>query len=1130
MRRSLSASTLLLCILAFGSRAQAPDRAKEIADLEKRIADLNLRLAELKKPAPEKPGPPLPDSWTKSLSWRCVGPASMGGRIVSLAVCPTDPSTWWVATASGGLLKTTNNGNTFEHQFDMEATVSIGDVAVAPSNKDIVWVGTGENNPRNSASWGDGVYKSTDGGKKWANMGLRKSFQTGKILIHPTNPDIVYVGALGRLWGPNEERGLYKTEDGGKTWKKVLHIDDDTGVIDMRMHPAQPDTLIVATWERRRDGFDSHAGALAGAFDPTVTVEPPLEDGYDAYDPIRKWGKGSGLHKTTDGGKTWKKLTKGLPSGKMGRIGLDWHAKDPNVLFAIIDCDRIGMGRVSGLLGVTFGPEATIATVGEGTPAAKAGLKKGDQVKAVNGKAIAKSDEAVAALGALKPGDKAALDLVRDGKPMKVEAVMAERTVEGAAPRIDFRGDDGKDGVTITALLPRGPLSKARLEKGDVVTLADGKPVKTFKELSDLLRASGPEGKVKLSYLRGKEKKEGIWSATGRRPSTRPFMIFLGGQRENAQDQQGPDAHEYGGLYRSGDGGESWQRINSINPRPMYFSQVRVDPSDEKRLYVLGIRLHISEDGGKTFRENGRRIVHDDGHAMWIDPRDGRHLIYGTDGGTYVTHDRGAKWDYLNTKALGQFYSCCVDDRKPYRVYGGLQDNGSWGGPSRSLDGKGPVNSDWRMVLGGDGFVCAVDPQDPDTVYAESQDGNMARVDMRTWQQTGIRPVAREGDGVFRFNWNTPFAVSKHNPRVVYSVGSRVFRSLKRGDGARPISAELCKSNQASGSAFAESPRNADVLWAGTDDGQVWVTRDGGAKWENVAPKLKLPKGFCCSTLEASRVADGRAYACFDGHRSDDDEPWVFVTEDFGQTWKSLRGNLPAGSTRCLREDAVNPDVLYLGTEFAVWASIDRGTNWTRINANLPTVAVHELAQNPASGELVAATHGRSLWILDISPLRHLKPGTAKAAATLLEPNAATRWRTEPPRRTIYGYGDREFFGENPAPGAHLWYVLGKKAEKASLVVQDVAGRPVATLPASTQPGLHKATWNMRGVAATGNPFTLGGLLSAAQRSQLPAPAGTYRVVLKVDGVEMVQPLKLENDPTLPATVQATELMAELEE
>jgi len=1041
----------------------------------------------------------------------------MGGRIVALAVCESDPTTYWAATASGGLIKTTNGGTTFVHQFDKQATVSIGDVAVAPSNKEIVWVGTGEHNPRNSVSYGDGVYKSVDGGKTWQHMGLKNSYQIGRIVIHPTNPDIVYVGALGRLYGPNEERGLFKTSDGGKTWEKILYIDADTGVIEMKMHPTQPDTLLVATWERRRDGFDSHAGAmnrLGGS------VQPPLQDGYDAYDPIRKWGKGSGLYKTTDGGKTWRKITQGLPTCELGRIGLDYYRKNPQIVYAVMDSARIGTGRLPGFLGVTSetakGGGALLDSVSEGSPAQKAGLKKGDLITSLGGKPVQSSDDIARVMQSTKPGDKLAVVGSRDGKPLKLEVTVGERPAQpgtGSTRRtLDFKLEESQDGLRVAALLPQGPASKAGLKVGDVLQAVADKTVNSSREVAEALRrATGP---VKLEIVRENQKKELTYSPAGVASSSRPYSNWLGGQRENVQNAQGPDGYQTGGIYRSEDGGESWKRVNSLNPRPMYFSQIRVDPSDDKYVYVLGIRLHISSDGGKTFgTPAGRNQIHDDHHALWINPRDGRHLLLGTDGGVYVSYDRAAKWDFLNHMALGQFYHVALDHRQPYRVYGGLQDNGTWGGPSRGLDGRGPMNADWIFISGGDGFRCAVDPLDNDLIYFESQDGNIGRRNLRTGERKFLKPQIK-GESL-RFNWNTPFLVSAHNPKMFYCAGNKVFRSIKQGEDPRVISPELCQDGRASATALAESPLTPDVLWVGTDDGQLWVTRDAGNKWTNVRDKLGLPKPMCVASIEASRFAPGRAYVALDGHRSDNDEPWIFVTEDYGLSWKSLRANLPIGSSSCLREDLFNKDVLYLGTEFAVWASIDRGTSWTKINNNLPTVAVHELAQHPSAGEIVAATHGRSLWILDVSALRQLTPKNNTEPARLLTPAKVVRWRVEPLRGTIYGAGDRDFFGTNPEPGAALYYTLGKKAQKLKLEIQDVTGKTLATLKASTEPGLHRATWNLRSSTGLAGmlPERIGGVPTRLGR---PVPAGTYRVVLNVDGVEQIQPLKVENDPTLP--------------
>jgi S1-C subfamily serine protease/photosystem II stability/assembly factor-like uncharacterized protein len=1165
------------------------ERDRKLDDVLKMIEELRRQVEEMRRDgrptatvaaAPAKPAAPavpdgaLPAEWVKSLRWRSIGPAGMGGRITDISVYETDPCIYWIATASGGLLKTTNNGVTFEHQFDHETTVSVGSVCVAPSNPNIVWVGTGENNPRNSVSYGDGVYKSTDGGKTWTHMGLNKTFQIGRVVVHPKNPDIVYVGALGRLYGPNPDRGLFKTTDGGKTWQKVHYIDDKTGVVDIAMHPTDPETLIIATWERQRDGFDSHRG------------EPPVAEGYDGYDPVKKWGPGAGLFKTTDGGKTFNKLTKGLPSNHLGRMDVDYYRKDPKVVYAIIDCEKIGMGtppsRVYlGVNGSDVQGAARLSSVTANSPGAKAGLKAGDVLKAIDKKPLARFAELPERLAGRQPGDKLVFEIVRDNKPQEITVTLENRPLSAlvSAPTQAFLGVQGEDatggGARLTQITEGGPAEKATLRAGDVIKSANKEPITSYEHLTEVLRTRQPGDKIAFEVVRD-EKTIEIAAVMGERPTggfggfggggggfgaaqllgaitenaegglrvsrlfedrladkagivegdiiqqidakpltestqlldilrehregdkvtlkvkrdketkeialtleapgtvsrTRPWTFMYAGQQPNVTNQQGPNSHEYGGVYQSNDGGESWTRINSLNPRPMYFSQIRVDPSDNNYLYVLGVSLHRSKDGGKTFTADGGNRVHADQHALWIDPRDGRHMVVGTDGGFYVTYDRMTHWEHLNHMAIAQFYHVAVDSRHPYRVYGGLQDNGSWGGPSQGLTGSGPINADWISVGSGDGFVCRVDPFDPDIVYSESQDGNMGRRNLRTGERASLRPRPERGKR-YRFNWNTPFILSNHNSGIYYAAGNYVFRSVKRGDDLRVISPEIARTGRGTGTALAESPINPDVLWVGTDDGNLWITRDGGVKWTNIAEKVGLPGPRWVATIEPSRFAEGRCYVAFDAHRSDDDEPYVYVTEDFGETWKSLRANLPWGSTRCLREDPKNQNLLLVGTEFGVWASLDRGTYWARLNNNLPTVAVHELAIHPTAGEVVAATHGRSLWVLDIAPLRQMSTTIVKSAAHLYEPNAVIRWRTEPSRGT--GGGSQHYAGDNPTRSAQIFYSIGKKADKASLQVVDIQGQTVRELAVRTEPGLHVVSWDLsrsspRGGVGAGGP------------------------------------------------------------
>jgi photosystem II stability/assembly factor-like uncharacterized protein len=1144
------------------SYGQEKTPEQQLADLEKEIQALNKKLDALKSSltsaSQATPEGAIPDAWIKSLVWRSIGPANMGGRITALSVYEADPSTYWVATAGGGLVKTVNNGISFEHQFDHEATVSVGDVCVAPLDRNIVWVGTGEANPRNSVSYGDGVYKSTDGGKTWKNMGLKKSFQIGRIKIHPKDPNTVYVGALGRLYGPNEERGLFKTTDGGQTWQKILYVDDKTGVIDVQMHPTEPDTLLVATWERQRDEYDDFLG------------EPPPPDGIERYDPVQKYGKGGGIYKTTDGGKTFRKLTNGLPTCSMGRIGLDYARKNPNIVFAILDTEKVGTGlpplRVGlGVRGTDAPGGLKLTEVEARGAAAKAGLKVDDVLTALDANPVTNNAALIELLRSHKPGDKVKVAWQRGTEKKEGELTLTSPGGGGSFRILSF-GFLGEPveggGVIVTELVERGPAAEAGLQYDDLVTAIEGQPVKEFFLLLGTIARSHKRGdKITLQVTRGNQKKE-ITVALALidfdllmpKPipghTKRPNAVALGSQRENVQDQQGPESFQTGGVYKSTDGGETWTRVNSFNPRPMYFSHIRVDPLDENMIYVCGFELYRSKDGGKLFRSEGNSGVHSDLHALWIDPRDGRHMLLGTDGGFYQTYDRAERWDHLNHLALGQFYHVSVDPRPLYRVYGGLQDNSNWAGPSRTVRGTGPINDDWLLLGGGDGFVCRADPTDPDLVYFESQGGFIQRLHLKTGQRASIRAGRKPGQPEHRFNWNTPFILSAHNPSIFYSAGEHVFRSLKRGEDLQIISPEISRTKKGSATALAESPRSAQVLWVGTDDGALWVTRDGGTKWTNVSANVGLQGPRCVASIEPSRFAEGRAYVAFDAHRSNDDEPYLFLTEDFGQSWKSLRANLPIGSTRCCCEDLKNADVLYVGTEFGAWVSVNRGGSWSRLNNNLPTVAVHEFAQHPTSGEIIAATHGRSLWVMDVTPLRQITAAVLKAKAHLYEPNAVIRWRMEQGRSPWFGESYRRFIGQNPPPGAPLYYSLTQKVSTGSLKVFDYAGKVVSELPVKTEPGLHALTWDMMErpprAKPPAAPAAQGGKPAAEKQPAAAATekeeesseealmflggqakqvrSGRYRLVLTVDGVEFTQWLRIEPDPLLaPSTVGADE-------
>lgn len=1262
--RHWAAGLLAALFLTVAATPGRSDQKSEIEAIEKQIADLKKKLEEAKSKPTTKPataGDVTPESIFKAMTWRNVGPANMGGRITAVAVYEADPSIFYIATASGGLLKTTNNGITFTHQFDKESTVSIGALAVCQSNPNIVWVGTGEANPRNSVSYGDGIYKSTDGGVKWTNVGLKKSYSTGKILIDPKNPDVVYVGTLGRLYGPGGDRGVFKTEDGGKTWNQSLYIDANTGIIDMVMDPTDPNVIIAAAWERKRDEFDGFFG------------EAPVPD---TYGPIVTHGPGGGLYKTTDAGKTWKKINdpktnngNGLPTVKTGRMGLDYSLKTKGLIYAIIDTEKVGTGDAPrqvymGIVGESA-PDNGGAKLNEITPdgpAAKAGLKPGDLVIKADDSKIMTYDDLVQIIQIKKGGEKIKLIVVRDGQEMTIEVTLADRPAAlggrgqggggggrggaagaggaggagGAAARpvAGFRLAAGTTGVKVGTLTEGGPAAKAGILEGDEIVAVDGKPVKSPEEYISAIGNDRKVGdKVKLTVLRGQDKKDfeitlaappapggagagaagrgmllpgfapdfanrdalkvgtvakdsaaekagikvgdtieeidgkpvenrrdftaalrtgpnedsprkagdkikvkikqgdksivvelplaemqvqGLGGAGGggggvpRGPSAnKPYALGLGGQQPNAQNQQGKDGYQTGGVYMSTDNGETWKRVNSLNPRPMYFSVIRVDPNDDKTLYVIGDApvLWKSTDGGNRFSRLNAPGVHADGHALWINPKNSKHMLIGCDGGFYLSYDAGDKWEHLNHYALGQFYHVAVDNRRPYKIYGGLQDNGSWGGPSQTLRSYGPINEDWIYVNGGDGFVCRVDPNDPDLVYAESQGGAISRRNFRTGERGFISPPSGQNEERNRFNWNTPFILSSHNSGIFYTASQFVWKSVKKGATLKKISPEITRLKAGSATALSESPRNADIIWAGTDDGYVWVTRDGGTKWTNVTENLHkagVPGYRWVATLEASRDADGRCYVCLDAHRSDDDKPYLFVTEDFGATWKPLAGGLPQfGSTRVLREDIVNSNLLYCGTEFGAFASIDRGKTWTKLGGNLPTVAVHEFAQPTTASEVVIGTHGRSIWILDVQSLRQMNEKVLNAKATLFAPSPAVRWRTGTGAQSPYSASDKKFVGTNPPIGGRIEYLLTSPPKSMSLRVYDVAGKSVASFPQAPRgPGFHTVTWTLASQTGTIRP-------------------GNYRVTLVVDDVEQSQVIQVELDPNAPRDIVA---------
>lgn len=851
---------------------------------------------------------PINDATFKALQFRSIGPAIMGGRIDDFAVVESNPHIIYTATASGGLWKTTNNGVTWEPLFDNQPVSSIGDVTIAPSNPDIVYVGTGEPNNRQSSSWGDGVYKSTDAGKTWTNIGLKDSHHIARIAIDPKNPDIVYVAAVGHLWGANKERGLFKTTDGGKTWTNTKFINEDTGFIDLAMDPSDANTLYAAAYQRRRTPSGFHGG-----------------------------GPGSGLYKTTDGGQTWTKLAGGLPAGDAGRIGIDIYRQDPKIVY------------------ITY-----------------------------------------------------------------------EHTNES-------------------------------------------------------------------------------------------------------------------GIYRSEDKGATWTKISATNPRPMYYSKIRIDPTNDQRIYVLGASWYTSDNGGKMLTANQFTRIHGDYHAMWINPTNSNHLVVGSDGGIHFSYDKGRTWDYVNTIPLAQFYEVGFDFRKPYWIYGGLQDNGSWGAPSHTLNMTGVSNDEWMRVGGGDGFYTVVDPKDPTTVYVESQNGNISRLNLTTTEAKFIRPRADENTPEpYRFDWDSPIVISPHNNRKILFGGNRLFISTDRGDSWDTITPDLTKNidrnklaimgvvpkpNVLSGHdgqdnysqlvTIAESPVKEGVIWVGSDDGNVQVSRDNGKTWQNVTDKIPgVPKNTYVTRVIASAAREGRAYVTFDGHRNDDFKPYVFATEDFGETWQTITNNLPH-PVHVIREHPRNQNLLFAGTEFGLWTSFNRGGSWFNLRSNLPTVPIEDIQIHPRDNDLILGTHGRGVWILDdISALEGMNGTVAASDAHLFDIRPAMMWR-------VYNHkgstGHKTFVAQNPPAGALVnYYLRGEAKEKPKLTILDRSGQVVRELNGTNNAGVQRIVWDLRHQSPLLSPSggQGGGGFGNFARGPRVLP-GEYTVKLTVNGREMTKTVIVEEDPRI---------------
>jgi photosystem II stability/assembly factor-like uncharacterized protein len=906
-----------------------------------------------------------------TLRFREIGPANMSGRVVDMAVVESNPYVWYVASATGGVWKTINNGVTWQPVFHREATHSVGALAVHQRDTNIVWVGTGERANRQSSGWGDGVYKSTDGGRSWRNMGLRESHHIGRIVMHPGDPNTVFVAAMGHLWGPNEERGLYRTTDGGNTWRRVLGVNEHTGVVDVALDPSNPRVMYAATYERRRAPYGFDGG-----------------------------GPGSALYKSTDGGDTWRKLA---PSGAFPRDSVRPGVRPPTLHDA-------------------------------------------------------------------------------NGLPL---------------------GEYGRIGITVYPKDPR--IVYVSIEQGWRYNAS-------------------------TAYV-------------GRRA----------------------------GIYRSQNAGETWERMSDWNPRPMYASQPQVDPNDPCRIYMQN-EFSVSTDCGKTFTAP-RQSLHGDDRFVWIDPRDSRHLIKLDDGGIGVSYDFGRTWLFVQSLPISQWYRIAADNARPFNLYGGLQDNGSWYGPSATYRSEGILNEDWTRIGGGDGFFALPDTTNPRVIYSASQYLGLQKLDPRTLQRQDVRPdnargaigARRNFDSWFLVqpeaelanamagaNWDAPYIISPHDGATLYAGTSKLWKSTNRGltwtslgdmtTGVNrrelPINgrrADELTPSQDDGNpyyptltAIAESPRQRGLLYVGTDDGNVKVSRDGGATWHDAHTLMgrlasnALPRNAWINGIEASRHAVGTAYVVANNYRNDDFGSYIYKTTDAGRSWTSITSDLPAGRVaRTLREDPRNPNVLYLGTELGLFVSTNGGTNWTELRANLPTLAINDLLVHPRDNDLVIATHGRGIWILDdVNPLQELTPAVKESAAHLFRIEPAYQVRLAAEKAHV---GDMIFRGENPPTGAIVQFWLKDASTKPTFTVLDASGRTVATLSPNVRAGVNRFVWGLRhdslpaGVRGGGDEDEGGGGAARALPGQLVLP-GTYTLRMSVGGVQRTQTVRVMDDPRINVT------------
>ena len=846
------------------------------------------------------------------LKWRNIGPANMGGRVSAIEGVAGDPNTYYVGGADGGIFKTINNGVTFDEIFNDQDAYSIGAITVAPSDANVIWVGTGEGDPRNSVGYGRGVYRSIDGGITWVKAGLEKTERIKRIVVDPRDPDVVSVCALGREWGPNPERGVFITHDGGKKWEKVLYIDEDTGCSDITMENSNPRIMYAGMWTFRRKPWRFDGGS-----------------------------KKTALYRTMNGGKNWNIIHNGLPDGPMTRIGVQVAQSEPNIVYLVTE--------------------------------------------------------------------------IKDG----------------------------------------------------------------------------------------------------------------------------------GTLFRSDDRGENWKKVHDdarINFRPFYYSDIRVDPTNPDHLFSLSGGLYKSTDGGQNF-ERIAGGVHGDHQSFWIDPVDSKRLLSGSDGGYQVSYDAGANWDVVNNVTLSQFYQIFVDDENPYNVLGGLQDNGTWRGPSRTTNSAGILKDDWNAITGGDGYYAVPVPGKSNIIYSNLQGGVIFQKDMNTGNTRTIHPYPKitgsAGDAIkdhkYRFNWDSPILISPHDPKTVYFGGNVLFKTTDEGYSWEVISPDLTtndKSKQLTSGGeiyqdntaaefhcsiltIAESHVQEGVIWVGTDDGNVHITTDGGKKWTDITKRISgMPKNSWVGKIDASHFDAGTAYIAIDHHRSDDFKPYVFKVTNFGKRSENLSRGLPQNDyVKVVREDSQNSKLLYAGMEHGIYASWDGGKKWSAIMNNLPPVSVRDIKIQTIENDLVIGTHGRGAWILDdIAPLQEMA-NTKSSGLHIFQPRTTYRWQMS---RMDASQGQREYRAENPPYGAIISFHLATgKIDTVKIKIADSEGNHVSEFKVDEpKPGFNRTAWNLRydGAVSLATPITGG--WRGGNVGPTVAP-GKYTVTLSTKGQSASASLEVRKDPRI---------------